>query len=258
MSSENLPAPIDSPPEPSIGDRGLAVVRAALGSVPVAGAALQELFAAIVTPPLERRRNDWMESVGEKLVRLEEEHRTQLDSLSDNESFISVVMNATNAALRTHDETKLNALRNAVSNAACSDAPEDSLQLQFVAMVDQLSGWHLRLLEYLCDPTKYIPATHPLWTAPLRDIVPGVEAHIPELGGRRDVILQLYEELYVRRLVLTRNPKVLPGLTALGKRASPLGEALVDYVMRDPTVATAGPTAPQRSPNVVDAAEGRV
>lgn len=232
MNDNNEPEPL-TPPQPTPADRGVALVRGAFGGVPLVGGILQEAFAAVLKSPLERRKERWMEAVGSRLLRLEEIGIT-LDDLAENEVFVSVVVNATQAAMRTHDEAQLQALRNAVINAACPDAPDDAVQLQFVSLVDQLSGWHLRLLAYLRDPQAALGPDHALMAVPLRDIVPGVEAAIPDLKDRREVILQLYEELYARRLVAPRNPRVASRLPALAKRTTKLGDAMLDYITREP------------------------
>lgn len=60
-----------------------------------------ELFQVIIKPPLEKRRQQWMADVGEKLLELES-NGLKLEHLQNNEQFISAVMLASQAALRTH------------------------------------------------------------------------------------------------------------------------------------------------------------
>ncbi len=69
-----------SPPEPSTGDAAHAVARSGLGAIPIAGTAAVELLNALVTPPLERRRREWMERIGEGLRRLEDERNANLEA----------------------------------------------------------------------------------------------------------------------------------------------------------------------------------
>ena len=73
-----------TPPEKSVGDAVHAVARAGLGAIPVAGAAASELLIAIVSPPLEKRRSEWMAEVGEALRKLEEQMGVVLESLQTN------------------------------------------------------------------------------------------------------------------------------------------------------------------------------
>lgn len=54
------------------GDIIYATVKAGLGSIPVLGSAATELFGLVVTPPLDKRRQEWMNEVAERLKELEE------------------------------------------------------------------------------------------------------------------------------------------------------------------------------------------
>ena len=172
------------PLERSAGDQVHAVVRAGLGAIPVAGTALQEILAAVVVPPLERRRNEWMTDIGERLLALENTRGLRIEDLSRDEAFITTITHATQAAFRTHDEVKLEALKNAVSNAACPGAPEDALQVLFVSFVDQLSPWHLRLLAFFESPISRFEQADPILSTPLRSVTPAIVAAIPDLRSR--------------------------------------------------------------------------
>jgi hypothetical protein len=221
---------LDPPINATAGDRGVAIVKGLLGAVPFAGASLQELFVRIVKAPLDRRRESWMQSVADRLLRLEKENRTELAALADNDTFISIVVRATEAAVHTHDATKLDALRNAIANAACDSAPEESLEVQFIALIDQLTGWHLRLLHYLRDPKALLKADSPVRTNPQRDIMAGIAEVVPEIAAQPDLIAHLYEDLFSRRLVFPRSVKVRPGLPALAKRSTDLGDRFLGFV----------------------------
>ena len=115
-------------PEATLEDRLHTLAKAGIASIPVAGAAASELFTIILAPPLEKRRVEWMNDVAERLKELEEHGELNLEDLQDNETFITTVMQASQAAIRNHQSEKREALRNAVLNAALPQAPEESLQ----------------------------------------------------------------------------------------------------------------------------------
>src|SRR6266571_8793264 len=94
------------PPKKTAGDAAHALIRAGLSAIPVAGGTAVELFQALVTPPLERRRDTWMREVGEAIQRLESEKKIQLDQLQKDEKFLDTLMQASGAALRTSQEEK--------------------------------------------------------------------------------------------------------------------------------------------------------
>lgn len=140
------------PPEPTGADRAHSVVRAGLSSLPVVGGAATELFMALVAPPLEKRRGEWMESVGQTLQELADVQAIDLDSLRDDPEFIDTMLQAANAALRTSQAEKRTALRNAVVNSALPGAPEMDLRSVFLRLVNDLSPTHLRIMKISNDP----------------------------------------------------------------------------------------------------------
>lgn len=109
-------------PEPSKGDPLHALAKAGISLLPIAGGPAVELFQCLSQPPLEKRRVAWMGQVGEKLRELEE-RGLDLSTLQGNERFITAVMQASAAAIRTHQQAKLDALRNAIVNIAWVSQP---------------------------------------------------------------------------------------------------------------------------------------
>jgi hypothetical protein len=136
-------------PATTSGDKVHALVRAGFGAIPVLGAAATELFNSVITPPLERRRVEWMNDVAGRLEQLEEDRALDLDRLQGDDAFITTVMYASQAAIKTHEAEKRAALRNAILNAALPHAPDASLQQHFVMLLDTLTVWHLRILNLL-------------------------------------------------------------------------------------------------------------
>jgi hypothetical protein len=173
-----------------------AVARAGLSMFPIFGGAAVELFQAVIQPPLEKRRIAWMNDVGERLQRLEES-AVSLEDLQNNEHFISMVMHASQIALKTHQEEKLTALRNAVLNSvAPHQAMDESEQYIFHSFVDSLSGFHIQILRIFQNPKL-----------PGKLIMGGLsrvlEHNLPELRRRRYITDQLWRDLYLRGLVKT-------------------------------------------------------
>ena len=69
------------------------------------------------------------------------------ERVKGNEQFLTVMLSAANAAQRTHEREKLDALRAAVLNAALGH--HEASQLVFISMAEQLTAAHLRLLRFL-------------------------------------------------------------------------------------------------------------
>jgi hypothetical protein len=69
------------------------------------------------------------------------------DGLENNEAFVSAFLHAYQAALRSHQDEKRRALKNAVLNSARSDALGVDVQLTFVRFLDELTPSHITLLQ---------------------------------------------------------------------------------------------------------------
>ena len=143
-------------PKTGPGDIAHIVVKAGLSAIPIVGGPAAELFSTVIVPPLSRRRDEWVESIAEGLKVLEEKvGGFKVESLSRNEMFITTVMHASQSAIRNHQKEKMEALRNAVLNAALPNAPDDDLQLMFLDFVDTFTTWHLRILRFYNDPERW-------------------------------------------------------------------------------------------------------
>jgi len=210
-------------PAKSKGDVTHALAKAGLSAIPIAGGAAVELFQLLVQPPLEKRRTEWMQAVGEKLQELEEKG-LKLEELQSNERFVSAVMYATQAALRTHDTTKREALRNAILNVAVGQAPDETVQHLLLTFVDDLTEMHLRILKVFHQP----PVPQGISMGGLSTVL---EQAIPDLRNRRDIYGQLWKDLYARGLVSAEGLHVTMSRNGLAaQRTTSLGEALLRFV----------------------------
>lgn len=136
---------VPPPPSASMDDAAHAVAKGVIGAVPVAGAGLAEMFALIVAPPLEKRRDQWLKAVARAVNELHASKGVSVEDLQNNERFVSLVLNATQVALRNHHKTKLEYLRNAiVSGHGLNGAVSDDEAHVFVRLIDDLSPNQLR------------------------------------------------------------------------------------------------------------------
>lgn len=143
-------------PTESAGDRLHQVVQAGLSAIPVAGGPAAVAFSSLVKMPIQRRWKAFFEDVVQRLDRLEQTDRVKLDDLCGNDEFVSTVMQASQVAVRNHQQEKIDALRNAILNAALGQAPEDAKREMFLALIDSFGVWHLRALAFLGDPDGWV------------------------------------------------------------------------------------------------------
>lgn len=221
-----------TPPEGTAADAAHTVTRAGLGTIPVVGGAASELFSAVVTSSLDRRRQEWMEQVGEGLRALEQKRGINIEDLGDNESFIDTVMLASQAAIRNSQHEKRRALLNAVLNAALPDAPDQARQHMFVDLVDVFTEWHLRILALFHDPPGWFErhgAPANLGMGGLSRVL--IEA-FPELRDQRPLYDQIWRDLYTRGLVNTEILHVtMSGQGLAQRRTTDLGAEFLAFLM---------------------------
>ena len=220
-------------PEATLTDRLHTLAKAGIASIPVAGAAAAELFAAIITPPLETRRVTWMNDIAEHLKELEERGELKLEDLQDNETFITTVMQASQAAIRNHQSEKREALRNAVLNAALPHAPEESFQQQFINHVDTFTVWHIRLLDIFKDPSAWFERNGV--TLPNFSFSSSLEqllvAAWPELKDRYDLLNVVVQELESKGLYAGGGLRtMMTAGGAFGKSTTEMGDSFLEFI----------------------------
>lgn len=207
-------------PKPTGGDVAHLVARAVIGSVPVFGAAGLELFNAVIEPPVSRRRDEWLSALAEQVARLEKMvDEFKVENLKDDEVFVTAVLHATAAALRTHQQEKLDALRNAVLNVALHTSPDEDMQLMFLGFIDKFTPWHIRVLMHFHEnPPDWMLGNDPAYLA---KAFPGLlQQTDDDLSGRVEFFMQIVHDLESSGLLDTQSPP-----RATSGRGNPTGKS---------------------------------
>ena len=219
-------------PEGSTADKIHTMVRAGISAIPIAGGPAVEFFNLVFMPPIERRRNQWMKEIGETLEKLVREKGISIDELEKNPQFVTSVLQATQIAIRNHDREKLDALRNAIANAALPTAPDEIRQQMFLSFVDGFTVLHLRLLILFQNPLEWARVHGvkfpDIYMGSLTDIV---ECAFSELKGQNAVFDLAWNDLYLKGLVNTVDLKTgMTGNGMLAKRTSDLGDEFLKFI----------------------------
>ncbi|HUV03541.1 MAG TPA: hypothetical protein VMX94_00370 [Armatimonadota bacterium] len=207
-------------PSPTTADTVHTIARAGLCMIPVLGGPVAELFSMILTPPISKRRDKWMESVAEGLRWMEENMEgLKIEDLSENESFVTTLVQASQIAIRSHQAEKLEALRNVVLNSALPNPPDEDMQLVFLNLVDQFTTWHLRVLKFLDEPRQWCYREN-IRLSKGRTAL-GLEGHFQELqeypGFCKQIPLDLSSHGLVIELVTRQDVVIHPEQPILGK-----------------------------------------
>ena len=136
-------------PKPVAADYVHSAIKAIIG-LPPGGGAIVEVWSAVITSPLESRKTKWMEEVVEELKRLEDENKGTVEKLVKDEEFISLLLQATQNAIKTHQEEKRRQLKNALMNSIDSPHKYD-LRRAFINLIDELSPTHIKVLKLIYD-----------------------------------------------------------------------------------------------------------
>ncbi|WP_394392188.1 hypothetical protein [Shewanella woodyi] len=147
-------------------DYGHAGAKATLSVIPLAGGALTTLFETVFSAPIDKRKEDWLillsNTVDEVCEKVED---LTPEKLSEHDAFISAYLQASNIAVRTHQEEKIKALNNTVLNVDI----DETLKLMFIRFIDEMTPLHFRILHFLSTPEHYIqklntnPNSHTHW-----------------------------------------------------------------------------------------------
>lgn len=134
-----------------------AMLKVGLGAIPYAGSAASEVFDLLFQSPVSKRRDQWIVEIAEGLNIIENKiQEFSIKKLAENEEFISLLLQASHIAMRTHQEEKLLALKNAVLNTAEGVEIGDVEQSMFINLIDRLTPLHIKLLVFFKEPTEYL------------------------------------------------------------------------------------------------------
>lgn len=134
------------------------LIKGAIGSIPLPGSSLAaEVFGIILMQPVAKRRDAWMEAVAEAVLSLSEKlENFSIDKLREDEEFVSFLMEATQIALKNHQEEKLNLLQNSLQNFfRLNDASYDR-KYSFLKIIESITATHLEILSFIVDNETHI------------------------------------------------------------------------------------------------------
>lgn len=216
-------------------DIAYAVTKAGIGSIPIIGAAASELLQLLVTPPIEKRRNEWVNKIGERLKDLEEKKSLNLEELKDNEIFIDVVLQTSQEAIKTSEKEKIEYFKNAILNTAIGEHPDLSEIQIFLNFISDFTIWHMRILKFFDDPSEWFSINEVsvpnFMGAGLSSIL---EIAYPELKGRRAFYDLIWNDLERAGFHNTSGlHTTMTGSGLMVSRTTDFGKSFLDFITTD-------------------------
>ena len=194
---------------------------------------MAELFNIVIGPSLERRRQAWLDQIGQAV----EELRERLEGfdphdLEGNEAFVTTVLTISTLAIRTHQDEKLEAFRHAIVNSVLPGAPGEFEQMTFLRFVEELTPTHVRMLTLLADPAGWFDRHGiPRPDVMASGLFPVVELAIPELTGMQTRSDQILTDLITRGLTVNFSiGGVMTGPALWVARISDFGRQFLDFI----------------------------
>src|SRR6266516_5255959 len=235
-----MPKELDPPPEPSRKDKAIAIgtaaARGTLGIVPY----LAEVFDLLWRQPIEKRREEWLRDVGDAIHHLQDRQAALTpENLAKAQRFVTVLHRATDFAMRTHEEEKRRALRNAILNSAGPTAPDLDRQLFFLRLIDDLSVNQVLILELFRDPRG--------WFAK-RQIKPQEFSSASRHEVLRQAYPQLAEHPHLKELVIAELQRrglmgdigtLMTGSGIWQPATTKIGHEFIDFISRPEQDSTA-------------------
>jgi hypothetical protein len=214
------------------GDAAHAVVKTGLSMIPVLGGPAAELFAFLIGDPASKRREEWMEKIAQRLEELEQITGEPIaEKLKNDESFVTTLMNASQLAIRNHQHEKIDALANAVMNAALGKFPDDTERSIMLNLIDRLTPSHLAVLALMRDPRKNAAAMQRAANISMGGLGLVIFAAFPALAGRKSLVELIWKDLIAAGLLGEVNLNVtMSGSGLLDRRTTEFGNAFLDFI----------------------------
>jgi hypothetical protein len=173
-------------------DKDYNLIKAGISVLPGVGPLVVPFFENYVVSPAKQRVDTLLEALVQEL----EELKFKFESVDlDRPVFQTTLMRACEIALHTHQEQKLEALRNLVLNSSIPRSIEDDVLAMFLNWTDYFSELHISTLRHLHYLDRYDPEQ--------------LHIYFPKWEEKRAIYNQVLKDLTDRGLILTDNSTII-------------------------------------------------
>lgn len=213
-----------NPPISDIEQKAQSLIKGALGAIPIIGGIAGESFDIIYKTGFEKRLNQWRISVSEVLNKLLE--KQSLDSLAKDDEFHSLLLESTLVALKTHQQIKLDAVKQLLYNSTSSSTEYDFKKL-FLNYIDQFTSYHLRTLGMILENQELINSNDRLDSSKLFEKINCEVFHNDE-----QLMAQVQEELTVGKGLIKKKKIEHQDKVVKYTVLSEIGKRFVDLIRK--------------------------
>ena len=139
-------------PKPTTEDVIHTIGKAVTNLVPFIGGSAVEIFSAIVKTPIQKRQEQLIESIIDKIKTLENDfEELKPERLSQNELFISVLLKSLQAITKEHQKEKIDAFKNAVINTVTIESISEDYKLLFLSYLESFTVVQIQIIKFFHD-----------------------------------------------------------------------------------------------------------
>ena len=199
-------------------------------SIPVVGEILKFLFE----DPAMKRRDDWIQSLAERIQKLEE-NNINIENLKDNENFISAVFYASSIAVKTHSEEKHAILLNALTNTALFTSTDETKQTIFLNLINEFTDLHALLLEFFHNPEEKITQLERSLNTEFYggSFIQLLKEYYKDKHFDDEILELVVNSLYSNKLITINNQNITTRMTRDGlltKRTTATGDEFIKFI----------------------------
>lgn len=199
-------------------------VKTATSMVPFGGTLLSCIIDEVKSKAMQKRQDEWMEVIEEKL------HQCviDIDTIGENESFTTAIIKATEIAAKTAEREKREYLANAVLNSIEFNS-EESILMIYMELLERYTVWHLKILTHFYNPEMGIGRSN----ESMGSAEGPLYRRYPYMKERTDLVDKIVTDLQNEGM-LTSGNYMHSSMTSNGiyaKRTTKLGDDFLNFIL---------------------------
>ena len=199
------------------------VGKTAVSLIPIGGTLATAIFDTVKGNSLAKRQEKWRMTLEDRLSKIEE----TLENLGNNELFTTALVKATESAMKTASEEKMEYLANAVVSSISHDLDEEKMVI-FLGLLEKYTISHIKIIYFFNNPTRFdgISSNNYVMGSPSTVLF----QVYPELNNY--LFNKIYNDLYVDGMVSSAQINTtMSGSGMVAKRTTELGDDFLQFIL---------------------------